>query len=103
MDDIYVKLNLLDYAQTFCKAAERKPINKFYFALEDHGSKENDQLFYFLELTYWVMALCKPEKKKEKLAILSKTNIDWSTPQNACRKLLVDLGAAGVKMDEIDL
>lgn len=47
------------------------------------------------------MALNKPEKKKEKLAIYSKTNIDWSTPQNACRKLLVDLTGAGIKLEEI--
>jgi hypothetical protein len=39
MDDIYIKLNLLDYTETFCRAAERKPINKFYFALEDTKSK----------------------------------------------------------------
>lgn len=39
MDDIYIKLNLLDYTETFCKAAERKPMNKFYFALEDAKSK----------------------------------------------------------------
>lgn len=39
MDDIYIKLNLLDYTANFCKAAERKPINKFYFALEDANSK----------------------------------------------------------------
>jgi hypothetical protein len=31
MDDIYIKLNLLDYTETFCKAAERKPINKFFY------------------------------------------------------------------------
>lgn len=35
MDDIYIKLNLLDYATMFCPAAERKAINKFYFALLD--------------------------------------------------------------------
>ena len=39
MDDIYIKLNLLNYTETFCKAAERKPMNKFYFALEDAKSK----------------------------------------------------------------
>lgn len=44
------------------------------------------------------MALSKPDKKKEKLAIFSKTNIDWSSPQNACRKLLVDLTGAGIRL-----
>jgi hypothetical protein len=39
MDDIYIKLNLLEYATNFCKAAERKPINKFYFALKDEKSQ----------------------------------------------------------------
>jgi hypothetical protein len=44
------------------------------------------------------MALSKPEKKKDKIAIYSKVNIDWSTPQNACRKLLADLGGVGIKL-----
>lgn len=103
MDDIYIKLNLLDYTVNFCRAAERKPINKYYFALEGENGKQNDQLFYFLELCYWVMALSKPEKKKDKLAIFSKTNIDWSTPQNACRKLLVDLSGAGIRLQQLEL
>ena len=32
MDDIHIKLNLLEYTTMFCKAAERKHIHKFYFA-----------------------------------------------------------------------
>lgn len=48
MDDIYVKLGLLDYVQFFCKVAEKKPINRFYFAIQDTQGKENEQLFYFL-------------------------------------------------------
>ena len=60
MDDIHIKLNLLNYASDFCKVAERKPIHKFYFALPDPSSKNNDQLYYFLELCYWIMALSKP-------------------------------------------
>lgn len=45
------------------------------------------------------MALSKQDKKKDKLAVISKTNIDWSSPQNACRKLLVDLGGAGIRLE----
>lgn len=32
MEDIHIKLNLLDYSNMFCKAAERPQIHKFYFA-----------------------------------------------------------------------
>jgi len=39
MDDIHIKLNLLNYTTMFCKAAERKPIHRFYFAIEDSQSK----------------------------------------------------------------
>lgn len=35
MDDISIKLALLNYETSFCKVAERKPIHKVYFALED--------------------------------------------------------------------
>lgn len=98
MDDIYIKLHLLDYANNFCKAAERKPINKFYFALEDGNSKDNDQLYYFLELCYWVMALSKPGQKKDKIAIISKANIDWNSAESACRKLLNDLENVGIHL-----
>jgi hypothetical protein len=48
MDDIHIKLCLLNYVQNFCKSAERKPISRVYFALPDTQSKESDQLFYFL-------------------------------------------------------
>ena len=35
MDDIHIKLNLLNYTVDFCKGAERKPIHKYYFAIEE--------------------------------------------------------------------
>jgi hypothetical protein len=44
------------------------------------------------------MALSKPEKKKEKLAIYTKTLIDWSSADSACQKLLADLAGYGVKV-----
>ena len=100
MDDIHIKLNLLNYTTDFCKAAERKPIHKFYFAIEE--GKREDQLYYFIELCYWIMALSKPQKNKEKLALYTKSNIDWDSPQAACRKLLVDLSGYGVKIDEVN-
>lgn len=85
MDDISIKLNLLNYENDFCRAAERKPFHKLYFALQDQQQKEeNYQLFYFLELAYWIMALSKPDKKKDKLAIYTKTLIDWSSADSAC-------------------
>ena len=101
MDDIYIKLTLLNYDPLFCKAAERKPIHKQYFAIVDTTTKdENGQLYYFLELAYWVMALSKPDKKKEKLAIYTKTLIDWSSTEAACSKLLADLEDYGVSGEE---
>jgi len=77
MDDIYIKLCLLNYELQFCKHAERKPLNKLYFAVKDEKDKENDQLYYFLELAYWIMALSKPDRKKDKLPVYTKTLIDW--------------------------
>jgi len=101
MDDIYIKLTLLNYDPSFTKPAEKKPIHKQYFAIEDTNMKEeNGQLNYFLELAYWIMALSKPDKKKDKLAIYTKTLIDWSSPEASCQKLLIDLGDYGVKPEE---
>lgn len=100
MDDISVKLTLLQYEANFCKAAERKPIHKLYFALPDHKAKDNSQLYYFLELAYWIMALSKSDnKKKDRLALISKTQIDWNSPEAACSKFLSDLEDYGVKAD----
>lgn len=64
MDDIHIKLSLLSYIQYFCNVAEKKPISKFYFALKDNQSQNNDQLFYFLQLAYWIMSLSKTGQKK---------------------------------------
>lgn len=64
MDDIQLKLVLLEYEVGFCKVAERKPVNKLYFAIEDKACPVNDQLYYFLELTYWLMTLSKPDRRK---------------------------------------
>jgi serine/threonine protein kinase len=101
MDDIYIKLTLLNYESSFCKAAERKPINRLYFALEDQNpNEENGQLNYFLELAYWIMALSKPDKKKDKLAVYTKTLIDWSSAEAACKKLLNDLSDYGLKGED---
>lgn len=101
MDDIHIKLTLLDYPNNFCKAAERPPINKFYFAIPDPND-QGEQLNYFLELCYWILGLAKPgSHKKDKLAMYTKTQIDWSSPESACRKLLADLMAANIRMDEI--
>lgn len=46
------------------------------------------------------MALSKPDKKKDKLAIYTKTLVDWSSPEAACNKLLTDLEDYGVKSEE---
>ena len=46
------------------------------------------------------MALSKPDKKKDKLAIYTKTLIDWSSPDASCKKLLSDLADYGVKPEE---
>lgn len=46
------------------------------------------------------MALSKPDKKKDKLPVYTKTLIDWSSPEAACKKLLNDLDDYGVKPEE---
>ena len=46
------------------------------------------------------MALSKPDKKKDKLAVYTKTLIDWSSADAACQKLLTDLEDYGVKAEE---
>ncbi len=97
MDEIYVKLVLLNYVKYFCKPAERKPINRFYFAIQDPQSNQNYQIFYFLELSYWIMYLNKPNQKKDKLAINSKTLIDWKSPEKACIEFISDLKNNGIK------
>ena len=99
MDDIAVKLTLLDYEANFCRAAERKPIHKLYFALPQTTSEAHGQLFYFLELCYWIMALSKGDRRKDKLALYSKTQIEWSSAEEACAKLLVDLEGYGVRVE----
>lgn len=86
----------------FCKFAERKTIDRLYFALPDSKCEKDDQLFYFLELAYWIMALSKPDKKKEKLPIYTKTLIDWKSPLDASRKLLEDLKGYGLKLEEVE-
>lgn len=48
MDDIHIKLNLLNYSTDFCLVADKKPIHKYYFALSDPTSQNNYQLYYFL-------------------------------------------------------
>ena len=43
------------------------------------------------------MSLNKPNQKKDKLAIYSKTLIDWKSPENACIKFISDLKNNGIK------
>jgi hypothetical protein len=49
------------------------------------------------------MSLNKPNQKKEKLAIYSKTLIDWKSPENACIKFISDLNNYGVKTENIEM
>ena len=44
------------------------------------------------------MGLSKLDRKKDKLALYTSTNIDWKSPLNACRKLLVDMNGLGLKL-----
>lgn len=46
------------------------------------------------------MGLSKPDRKKDKLAVYTKTLIDWSSPEGACRKFLKDLEGYGIKVEE---
>ena len=45
------------------------------------------------------MALSKPDKKKDKLALFTKTLIDWSSADSACKKLIADLTGYGLKLE----
>lgn len=49
------------------------------------------------------MSLSKPNQKKDKLALYSKTLVDWKSPQNACIKFIADLNNYGVKTESIEL
>jgi hypothetical protein len=49
------------------------------------------------------MALSKPNQKKDKLPLYTKTLIDWKSPDNACRKLLVDISSSGIKYEDVDI
>jgi hypothetical protein len=49
------------------------------------------------------MGLAKPDKKKDKLPIYTKTQIDWKSPDNACRKLFADMSGVGIKFEDIDI
>jgi hypothetical protein len=46
------------------------------------------------------MGLSKPNQKKDRLALTTKTYIDWTSPDAACRKFLIDLESYGVKVDD---
>ena len=43
------------------------------------------------------MSLSKPNQKKDKLALYSKTLIDWKSTHDACSKFVTDLTNFGVK------
>jgi len=49
------------------------------------------------------MSLGKQNQKKDKLALYSKTQIDWKSPENACIKFISDLNNYGVKTEEIEI
>jgi hypothetical protein len=42
-------------------------------------------------------------QKMEKLAVYSKSLIDWKSPDNACKKFLNDLNSYGVKFEDITI
>ena len=46
------------------------------------------------------MGLSKPNQKKDRLALTTKTYIDWTSPEAACKKFLSDLEAYGIKVDD---
>lgn len=39
MEDIYEKLNLIDYKDCFCKPLKMPLINKLYFALDEENAR----------------------------------------------------------------
>lgn len=55
MDDIIEKLHLLDYLTKFCKAKNRKPLSKTYFAIRAETEPTEAKVKYFVELCYWLM------------------------------------------------
>lgn len=96
MEDIINKLNLIDYG-LFCKVAERKPIHRAYFAIADPSSANNEQLYHFIELCYWLINLAKVDRSKEKAVIQAKTMIDWKSAESASQKFLNDLQTFGIR------
>ena len=97
MEDIASKLQLVDYGG-FCRLTDHRPIHKLYFALEDKAV-DHAQLYYFLEICYWLMALPKLDRSRDKCATQAKSMIDWRSSEDACTKFLKDLSSFGVKTD----
>jgi hypothetical protein len=58
MEDIYEKLNLIDYKELFCKPLKMPLINKLYFAIEEDSIK-NDKFDYYFKVCSWIMNLSK--------------------------------------------
>ena len=46
------------------------------------------------------MGLSKPNQKKDRLALTTKTYIDWTSPEAAAKKFITDLEGYGIKVDE---
>jgi len=60
MEDIYEKLNLIDYKDLFCKPLNMPLISKLYFAVEENKVEKFD---YYYKLCNWIMILPKVNLK----------------------------------------
>ena len=58
MEDIYEKLNLIDYKDLFCKTLNLPLINKLYFAIDEEKNRL-EKFDYYFKLCNWIMNLSK--------------------------------------------
>jgi len=58
MEDIYEKLNLIDYKDLFCRTLNLPLINKLYFAIDEEKNRQ-EKFEYYYKLCNWIMNLSK--------------------------------------------
>ena len=91
MDDVHVKLSLLDYENTFCKKYRRPPVNRVYFAV---SVDPDQQLAYLYDLVYWLM-----QSSKSVGPVLDYSS--FAGRDAVASQITSDLRVFGVKIPEI--
>lgn len=59
MEDIYEKIGILEYHANFCKALNKKPVSKLYFAVAEKETSGEDKFRYFAALCHWLLNIPK--------------------------------------------